>query len=109
MTISTIQVGISSIVGLNRVADVSGPSRPRAEYGQRERNASETMLLSNAQTLLPRFPALAHERIDIDVRAARHRPGGAEKGDVDQRVFDDLGRAHDRAAERIAQQHVNAE
>jgi hypothetical protein len=50
-----------------------------------------------------------HESIDVDMRAARYRPGRTEESNIDERIFGQLGRAHDRAAEEVAHHHIDAD
>src|ERR1700730_5841085 len=94
---------------LVQVADIGRPRCPCAEYRQREGNCKRYDVAEQCADLLHPFRHVDHERINIDMGAARHRPRSPEEGDVDQSVFGELGGAHDRAPEEVAHQHVDTD
>ncbi len=81
------------------------PRRTRQHEGDAERN----QVAEERADALPELRHRLDADVDIDMGAARHRPRGAEEGDVDQCVFDDLDAADDRAVEDVAQRHVDAD
>ena len=109
MMTSTIQVGISSTVGLNepRVKAIQVVVAPNTVSTMATPSADQ--VAEERADALPEFRHRLHGHVDIDMCAARHGPRRAEEGDVDQGVFDDLDSADDRAVEHVAQRHIDAD